>query len=358
MDREYDLFVAVHRIPDPVHHFFIAFVDQRTPVFDADKARQWGDSVNHFYRKMDHALGEALERLRPDDTIFVISDHGGNITPPHTVNLNVWLAQQGLLWPAPQSRTLKQQIYALNRRLLPGRLRAAMRRRAPPGVRGGVKDLWKGLQAIDYSRTRAYHFPIKNPPLDAIVINLRGRQPQGTVEPAEYEALRERIMQDLTDIRDPRSGEPVVAAVYSRDDLYHGPFAERAPDIVVCYREMYKEGPLARGEVIGETPFDELQAVPGAHDEKGIFLAMGPGIAPARLIEGARLIDVPATILDAMDLPVPAEMDGRVLTEIYASEKREVRSVEMAMARKSEDTYLTDEEEQQIKEKLKGWGYL
>ena len=48
---------------------------------------------------MDDALGETLAAIGEDDTLFVISDHGGAITPPRQFNVNVWLAEQGLLTP-------------------------------------------------------------------------------------------------------------------------------------------------------------------------------------------------------------------------------------------------------------------
>src|SRR5579859_231026 len=113
MDREHDLFMVVHRISDEVHHFFIGFVDPRTPAYDPEKAKKYGDLVNHFYRKMDQTLGETLERLGPEDTIIVLSDHGGNITPPRQVNLNVWLAQHNLLTPKREAQSLKARVYAL-----------------------------------------------------------------------------------------------------------------------------------------------------------------------------------------------------------------------------------------------------
>jgi predicted AlkP superfamily phosphohydrolase/phosphomutase len=358
MDRDSDLFMVVHRISDEVHHFFIGFVDPRTPAHDPEKAKKYGDLVNHFYRKMDQALGETLERIGPDDTVFVISDHGGNITPPRQLNLNVWLAQQGLLTVKQQARSLKSRAYALNQKVLPAPIRARLRRRAPKSVRGGLQQMWKGLQEIDFSGTQAYHFPMKCPPLVGVVINVRGRQPQGTVAPADYEALRERIMNDLKNFRDPRTGEEVVRSVHKREDLYSGEFTERAPDIVVWCHELYKEGPLAAGPMIGEVPFDELQQVPGSHDEKGIFLAMGPGISKGTVLEGARLIDVPPTILHAMELPVPSDMDGQVLTEAFAEKDREVESVDLVLSRQSAESFLSEDEEQQIKDKLKGWGYL
>jgi predicted AlkP superfamily phosphohydrolase/phosphomutase len=358
MDQEHDLFMVVHRISDEVHHFFIGFVDPRTPAYDAEKAKKYGHLVDHFYRKMDEALGETLERLGPDDTIFVISDHGGNITPPRQLNLNVWLARQGLLTPSRPSVSLKQRLYALNQKLLPAKMRTALRRAAPQGVKGELRQMWQGLQQIDFAQTQAYHFPMKCPPLAGIVINLKGRQERGTVEPEEYQALRERIMRDLLQIRDPRTGEQVVLRAFKREDLFEGPFVERAPDIIVWCNELYKEGPLAAGPMIGEVPYDELVQVPGAHDEKGIFLAMGPGIARGQVLEGARLIDVPPTILHAMELPVPSDMDGLVLTEVFAERDRVVASVDLDLGRQSEQSYLSEDEERQIKEKLKGWGYL
>lgn len=357
VQRPADLFMVVHRVPDPVHHFFIKFVDQRTPAYNAEEAHRYGDVVNRFYRKMDETLGEMLESVGPEDTIIVLSDHGGAITPPRQMNFNVWLAEQGLLKPKQVTQTMRERIYALNQKFLPGRVRSYLRRRAPKSVQGELRQMWKGLQEIDFGQTQAYHFPMKNPPLAGIVINVKGRQPNGTVAAEDFEALRDRIMRDVMDIRDPRTGDPVVASVYKREDIYEGPFIDRAPDIVVWCHDMYKEGPLAEGPMVGDVPFDELVQVPGSHDEKGIFLAKGPGIAAGKVLEGAHLVDVPPTILHTMELPVPSDMDGEVLTDMF-EETRQVESVDLALDRQSADSFLSEDEEQQIKDKLKGWGYL
>jgi predicted AlkP superfamily phosphohydrolase/phosphomutase len=199
---------------------------------------------------------------------------------------------------------------------------------------------------------------MKCPPLAGIVINLKGRQEQGVVALEEYEPLRQRIMRELMEVRDPRTGEKVVSRVFTREELYDGPYVQRAPDLIAWCHQLYKEGPLAVGPLIGEVPYDELVRVPGSHDERGILLAMGPGIERGRVLEGARLIDVPPTILHAMELPVPSDMDGYVLTELFTEREREVASVEMALSRHSEERNLSEGEEQLIKEKLKGWGYL
>ena len=358
MEREHDLFMVVHRIPDPVHHFFIKFVDPRTPAFNGEDTPRWGDLVNRFYRKMDDALGEMQSQLGDDDTIFVISDHGGAITPPRQFNVNVWLAERGWLTPHQESKSLRARVYALNQRVLPSRVRSTLRRHAPRSVRGELRQMWQGLQNIEFGKTQAYHFPMKCSPLAGINLNVRGRQAQGTVDPAEYEGLRDQIIREVQDITDPRTGERIVLRVYKREDLYDGPFVERAPDIIVWCNDLYREGPFAQGPLVSEVPFDELLQVPGAHDEKGILLAKGPGLRGGRTVYGARLIDAPPTILHAMGLPVPSDMDGRVLTEIFEEGGQTVESVDLSLSRKTADSYLSEDEEQLIKDKLKGWGYL
>ena len=56
MREKYDLFMAVHRVSDEIHHFFMGFVDPRTPVYNPEATGRWGDVINRFYRKMDVAL--------------------------------------------------------------------------------------------------------------------------------------------------------------------------------------------------------------------------------------------------------------------------------------------------------------
>jgi predicted AlkP superfamily phosphohydrolase/phosphomutase len=358
LERKHDLFMVVHRVPDPVHHFFIKFVDPRTPAYNPAETPRWGDLVNRFYRKMDDALGETLAAIDPDDTIFVISDHGGAITPPRQFNVNVWLAERGLLTPHQKSKSPRERVYALNQQFLPARMRSLLRRHAPKAVRGELRQMWQGLQQIDFARTQAYHFPMKCSPLAGINLNVRGRQPQGIVSPEEYESLRDRIIREIREIKDPRTGEPIVLRVYKREELYDGPFVERAPDIIVWCHDLYREGPFAQGPMVSDVPFDELVQVPGAHDDRGIFLAKGPQLARFRTVYDAKLIDMPPTILHAMELPVPSDMDGRALTEIFSDGDRAVESVDLDLSKNTADSFLSEDEEQLIKDKLKGWGYL
>ena len=49
----------------------------------------------------------------------------------------------------------------------------------------------------------------------------------------------------------------------------------------------------------------------------GIFIARGPHIRPGAQIDRVRIIDVAATTLYALGLPVPHDMEGRVIAEAF-----------------------------------------
>ena len=54
------------------------------------------------------------------------------------------------------------------------------------------------------------------------------------------------------------------------------------------------------------------------HRLQGVFAATGPGIKRDELFYGTSLLDIAPTILALLGLPIPDDMDGRVLTRIFA----------------------------------------
>ena len=54
----------------------------------------------------------------------------------------------------------------------------------------------------------------------------------------------------------------------------------------------------------------------GDHDDDGVILAAGAGIAPGRRVEERNVLDVAPTILHAFGLSVPEDMEGEVIPEI------------------------------------------
>jgi len=94
----------------------------------------------------------------------------------------------------------------------------------------------------------------------------------------------------------------------------------------------------------------------------GIFMAWGKGIKRGTVVEGASIVDVTPTILHAMGLPVPAYMDGRVLTEImdeaWLAEHPVVYDEEAQLGEGEEALKYSAEETEAIMSRLAALGYV
>lgn len=131
---------------------------------------------------------------------------------------------------------------------------------------------------------------------------------------ATYAALRRQIKSALQRLTDPRSGQRVVTAVYLREEIYHGPFVDQAPDIVYELAPGYE--PTA--EVSPGRIFSDVTAEgEGMHQPDGIFLAWGPQIRAGQCAAHVSLPDLAPTALYALDLPVPGAFDGQILQDIF-----------------------------------------
>ncbi|RME85749.1 MAG: hypothetical protein D6775_01985 [Caldilineae bacterium] len=211
---------------------------------------------------------------------------------------------------------------------------------------------------IDWQRSRAY----ARRGIGALYVNLKGREPQGIVEPgAEYEALREHIMEALRNLRDPETGEPLVAEVNRGEELFHGPYMDDAPDIVFRPRNMHDRfilgfatDPFVRPARKRENAYVEY----GYHTRRGVLIAAGPGIRSGTQIEGAHIYDIAPTVLHLLGLPVPLDMDGRVLLE-FQENPQEVRYAEPVKEAITQDVAaLSEDERQDIEARLRALGYL
>jgi predicted AlkP superfamily phosphohydrolase/phosphomutase len=217
---------------------------------------------------------------------------------------------------------------------------------------------------VDWSRTQAFSEELRG----NIWINLRGRDPQGVVEPGdEYEALRDRIIATLPQLTDPQTGARPIRHVWRREELFGGPFLPRLPDLVVeaDYPDMFKPHAAYRGRAaVRQLTAEEMaqRAITGCHRMNGVFIAWGPDVRPGRTTAGARLIDVAPTALHLLGHPIPLEMDGRVLAEALepqAAGAIETTTLEdLGFDDAGIETAYSDEEAAYVRERLAGLGYL
>ena len=354
-----DLFMTVYSNIDRAQHQFLS--DNAVEGYD-----DYNSIVREAYESADRQLGKIISCLDDDTVLIVMSDHGAG--PIRGVfYLNRWLSEQGLLIyrnrkPGVYSRALEKARF-LSKRFLPRWAKNFIKARVP-GIRDRVESHLYFSQ-IDWSKTKAYGFGMYG----NIYINLKGREPDGQVNPGEeYEALRSRIIDSLATLKDPTTGEPIIERVCRREELYEGLHVEKAPDLLIKWRDysFYTSvnPEIETGEIFGPCRYidsSEYRHV-GTHRLDGIFMATGGMIRKAGAIAGASILDLAPTILYLFDQPVPEDMDGKVLEAIVSEEFLAAHPLKYGKASKEDEISLTvsysSEEEEDIKERLKGLGYI
>lgn len=342
----WDFFMVVFGESDTVAHHFWMFHDGASPRHRPGHA----DAIRRVYQRLDRAVGKLVAAAGEDITVAVMSDHGFGGAGTGVVHLNNWLAERGHLQFSVERRG------AINRTLLkrlglavvPGRWQGRLFRRFP--ATAAKAESSARFSGIDWGRTRAFSEELNYFP--SIRLNLRGREPDGQVDPAEYEGFCKQLCQEL------ESWE-VIAKAWPRKKIYHGPYVDRAPDIVLelaleagyshsCLRA--RGGPSFRR--IGPREFlgGKEKGMNGNHRPSGILLLSKPSAACAAHIE-----DIAPTVLAELGVAGPP-MDG---TPLVGSAEFLIDNPECAQ-KKSEPAAApyTPEQERAIEERLRSLGYL
>ncbi len=364
-EEQFDLFLVVWNSTDNIPHLFWKYTDPSFPAYDAAGAPEFGQVIDHQYEVADAEIGRLLAALPDADqaTILVMSDHGMGPHPHRQVHFGAWLAGQGLLaakkgaasQPSLLGRTARQV-----RRRLPRPWLDRLRGHMPAGLRADLYARQMNLDQIDWGATQAYRLRVF-PSVEGIVLNVAGRQPQGIVAPgAAYEAVRDQLLAALAGLRDPVSGQPIVARASRREDLFEGPYVDDIPDILVELQPAYTGGSALQGDLVTPLPLAELSAYSGSHSPTGLFVLNGPGLRRGQWLEGAHIQDLAPTLMHIMGLPVASWMDGRVLQDLFdpSAVHAAVYGEYDVAERDPNSAGLSEAEEEAIRAQLAGLGYL
>ncbi len=355
----YDFLMFHFQATDVLQHALWKIVDPSHPRYDPQTAARFVPAFKRIYRSVDATIGRMLERLGDDVTVIVMSDHGFGPLH-HTVNLNLFLLDQGLLRLNRGAWTrLKTGLFRAG--LTPASIwhlieRAGLQNyvwQVSKSMRNRVVSKFLSFDDVDWSQTVAYSIGH----VGQIYINLRGREPQGIVEPgAEYEAVRQRVVDALQELRHPQTGQPMVDEVIPGEEVVHGPYASRSADLHLVldgYRAIAFPLFAADRRIVTR----QIRGDSGCHRRHGILLAWGNGISPGERVTDAHIMDLAPTVLHLMGLPVPSDMDGQVLTSALSLD----RSVEYAVVGTAEaeaEEGLSAEEAAEVEERLRSLGYL
>jgi predicted AlkP superfamily phosphohydrolase/phosphomutase len=200
---DWDCLFAMFSEPDRVQHALYRHVDEKSPRHDKAHAAEFAGEIDRSYVEMDRLVGEVVAKCGPDTRVLVVSDHG--FAPfRRGVNLNNLLCAHKLM------------------------------------TRGGdagqvnLSHMGMGLRDVKWPQTKAYAVGLGN-----LYLNLKGREPEGCVAPADAEKVMAEIEEHLYALRD-ADGSKVVHRVYRGKDLYRGAHAADAPDLVVGFEWGYR----------------------------------------------------------------------------------------------------------------------
>lgn len=375
----WDFFLVNFSASDNAMHHFWNYMDPGHVQHRPEEAARYGGTVLDVHKRLDEMVGIITRELPDDVTVFIISDHGHGPTGDRMFRVNRWLRESGYLvfredsgtgdlrrgWLRTAAVRSLQILFETLRVYLPTGIKSRLVLWMP-GLRNKVESSFV-FSHIDWSRTRAYSEEIRA----NIWINLQGREPKGTVSPGEgYEKLRGEIIAKLKALVDPETGEPVVDDVYRREDLFHGPCMEQAPDILFTLRDqsivLQLSRPAARERFLERIDFNSngsyIQG--GSHRLQGILFVKGPSISEGTEVMGARIEDLAPTILYVMGEPIPKDMDGRILKGLFkdgvlrASPPAFIQG-EVGVGRGAmESSGYSAREEEEIRERLSGLGYM
>ncbi|MGH9398225.1 MAG: alkaline phosphatase family protein [Terriglobia bacterium] len=287
LDRDHPrLLLSVFTSTDSVSHMFYRLMDPKSPRYDPEEAKKYGDAILWTYERMDQVVGRVEQAMEPGATLIIVSDHGFH-SFRRGFNTNTWLVANGymtLRHPGASGRTYRLSDL------------------------GGSGNFFPD---VDWRQTRAYALG-----LGQIYLNLRGRERDGIVNPgAESHQLIEEICSKLLAYRDPKTHEQVLEDVYSGNDIFHGDYMAGAPDLQLNFEPGYRTswqtslGAIPAGIVVTNTrkwSGDHCSSDPV--NTSGIFFSNRPLVTP-----GPSIVDIAPTVLGFFKVKPRHPMDGRRL---------------------------------------------
>lgn len=250
----WDLLVGVFTCTGPLLKYFRA--DYENP------ASPYHDEVLACFHELDRAVGSIVDKLDQDTTLIMLSDHG-SAQCSQEVYLNTWLRDEGLL-------------YFLN---------------DPPA----------SFEDLDPERTKAF---VLDP--GRVYINQKGSMPRGSVAPGqEYERVLKALTENFLSLKDQVTSETVISRVFRKDDLFSGPLASKAPDLVLWGAKGYD----LKADIGQQTVFGQGSGLSMNTYNDALFYMRGLNSLNAK--PGIR--DIAPTILRLLHIPIPKDMDGKAV---------------------------------------------
>lgn len=286
------------------HQFLKYCSDVRGPAAIEDA--ELSDAIRNIYQAIDKELGLLLADASADANVFVVSNVGLQEDYPSRQIIEAFCRELGYQVPAKSGSF---SFRALARRALPAALRNALSGRLARSTRERL--LADGFRTgTDWQKTTAFAIPTLY--TSFLRVNLRGREPQGIVEPREYDSVLDRLQADLEQLIDPQSNRPAVKRIERSVDLFGGGPPFSLPDLFVEWTPTayIKRTVVHPQAVLIQRNLDYSRG--SHHTYHGFLAAAGPSIGNRGSLGNIEILDLAPTFLQLMNENVPSAMRGTV----------------------------------------------
>jgi predicted AlkP superfamily phosphohydrolase/phosphomutase len=295
----WDYFQFVDIGLDRIHHGFWQYRDPLHVLHEPDNP--YREVVGDYYLHLDAEIGSLLELVDNETLVLVASDHGAQRLDGGFC-VNEWLVERGWLVLEEYPDTV-----------------------TPFG------DL-----RVDWARTKAWS---EGGYYARVFLNVKGRESSGTIDPGDYETIRDEIKAALEDTRD-AAGAALGTRVFKPEEIYRN-VRNVAPDLIAHFGDL-------KWRSIGGVGYRALHTLENDtgpdgcnHAQFGAMVLASPLGDLRGEIAGAHLLDIAPTLLELAGYDVPSSMQGQSLT---------------GKARST--AALKPDEEAIVRERLSGLGYI
>lgn len=317
---DWDLFFCAFAETHCAGHQFWHCVDPTHPFFPEAQREGLGTVLEDVYRAIDAEIAGLLAFAGPETHVIVFSGHGmtgqyhGRDMLPHL--LEMWgLDGPRNIEPDPANEkdvTVKRGLVQALKETVPIQLQYVVKSLLPKAIEDAIICRVMGSKKLD-PEARINYVP-NNDLNPAFRVNLKGRDPHGKVDPADYEALCDWLEQRLLELVNVKTGERAVRHVTRLKDTHSGPYLELLPDVCAMWKSDAWIGEL-HSPGYGTVRADHHDLRTGGHNTKGFFAMNTPGAEADLDSLEPNAKDIAPTVLRLLGVETPDEYEGRSLVK-------------------------------------------
>lgn len=278
-----------------------------------------------YFRNLDGYIEQLVTAAGPDTQVFFASDHGFTAST-YVLRINAFLEEKGYLaWASSDGSDMS--------------------------IRREAAD----FANLDWSKTTAY---CRTPSSNGIHIRVADKPGDPGIRPEDYETFRDQLIADLKSLKHPVTGQQIIVDVLTREEWFPGQHMKRACDLTLVLSDHGFVSIKNLKPCVADRPH-----AAGTHHPDGIFMAVGPGIKAAGMVDTRQIVDVAPTLLHSLGLPVPTDFEGQVPTTFFDGAwlaehpvKKGART--KAPQRRELEQEMDAGEQKQIIEQLQMLGYM